>query len=61
MVTTDIPLPTFDWSNENKNNVEEMQKHNYILLNTGPKALEIVNNVWLTAEQKKTVNVFKIF
>ena len=79
MATTNIPLPTLDWSNENKqeafnewvnfmtfyfiiNNVEERLKHNYILLNTGPKALEIINNTLLTAELKEnSENVFMIF
>ena len=44
------------------NNVEERLKHNYILLSTGPKGREIINNALLTAEQKEnSENVFKVF
>ena len=69
-MTTNMPLPILDCSNENKqeafsewadfmtsyfiiNNVEERLKHNYILLSTGLKDREIINNALLTAEQKE--------
>ena len=70
MATTNIQLPTLNWSNENKqeafsewvdfmtsyfiiNNVEKRLKHNYILMNTGPKGQEIINNALFAAERKK--------
>ena len=44
------------------NNVEERLKYNYILLSTGLKDREIINNVMLTTEQKEnSENMFKIF
>ena len=44
------------------NNEKERLKHNYILLSTGPKGREIINNALLTAKQKEnSENVFQIF
>ena len=79
MTTTNISLPTLEWSNKNNqeafsewvdfmisyliiNNVKERLQHNYILLSTGPKGWEIINNALLTAKQKEnSENAFKIF